>query len=163
MLEGPHAGVERLPYARGRLHGDSDLLRRDPQGILSDLFRHRLTSAPSLNREIHQLGQSVPHGQHGLGIVEVDAGNEVESGNRRSEHIHEANGGMMVHQVPAAFRAVLSLAERRLLECRDMLSARGDLHRLRFPEAEGVHRPAGPGSAGLAMTIAHHLWFPLGL
>src|SRR5688572_23078478 len=66
---------------------------------------------------------------------------------------------MVGHQVSAAFRAVLPLAERRLLEGGHLLRPCGNPHRLGLPEAESVHRSAGPGPAGLAMTIAHCLWF----
>src|ERR1700737_4529601 len=38
-----------------------------------------------------------------------------------------------------------------------MLSAGFDLHRVRFPEAESVDRASRPGTAGIAMTIAHGL------
>ena len=64
---------------------------------------------------------------------------------------------MIGHQVTTALPAVLALAERRLLESRNMLGSRFDLDRLRLPEAEGVDRPARPRATGTAMTITHGL------
>ena len=125
----------------------------------SALLRHCLASAPCLDRKILQLWQPVPHGQHSFGIVEVNSRNEVERGDRCGEHIHETYGRMIGHEVSAAFGAILPLAEWRLLEGSHTLRSCGNPHRLGLPEAEGVHRSARPGPAGLAMTIAHRLRF----
>src|SRR6266516_61365 len=62
---------------------------------------------------------------------------------------------MIGHQVPAAFPAILPLAEFSLLERREVLGSRCDPYRLRLPEAEGVYGPARPRATRTAMTIAH--------
>src|SRR5580704_1694834 len=62
---------------------------------------------------------------------------------------------MVGHQMPAAFAAILPLAELALLEHADMLGAGRDAHGLRFPEAAGVDGAARPGAAGCAVTITH--------
>jgi hypothetical protein len=67
---------------------------------------------------------------------------------------------MIGHQVPAAFHAILTLAEFSLLKCRDMLGSRCDPHRFRLPEAEGVYKPVGPRTTRSTMTIAHGLRCP---
>src|SRR5262245_48641508 len=55
----------------------------------------------------------------------------------------------------AAFGAVLPLAERCLLERRDVLGARRDSYGVRLPEAEGVHRSSRPRATGLAVAVSH--------
>src|SRR5918993_233528 len=117
------------------------------------LLRHCLATAPSLAGKVLQLWQPIPHRQNRLGIVEVDTRNEVEAGDRCGKHVHETDGRMIGHQVSAASGAVLPLAERRLLKGGYMLRACGNPHRLGLPETEGVHWSAGPGPAGLAMTV----------
>ena len=64
---------------------------------------------------------------------------------------------MIGHQVPAALGAILTLAEVRFLERRDVLVTRCDADGFRFPERERIHRPARPRTAGPAMTITHAL------
>ncbi len=121
------------------------------------LFGDDIAGTAEFRREVLQLRQAVAHGQHGLGIVDVNAGNEVECRERGREHVHEAERRMIGHQVAAAFRAILALAERCLGEGRDVLGSRFDPHGSGLPKAEGVHRPPGPGTARPAMTIAHGL------
>ena len=87
----------------------------------------------------------------------MNAGSEDKGRDCRGVHVHEAQGRMIVHQVPAAFRAIPALAELGLLKRRNMLVPRRDLHGLRLPEAEGIHRPAGPRTTRTAMTVAHGL------
>src|SRR5579862_327954 len=120
-------------------------------------FRHRCAGAAELGRKIFQLGQAVLHTKHGLRVVDVNAGRERESGDGRSEYIDKTQRRMIGQQVSATFRAKTPLAEFGLLKCRDMLGAGGDPYGLRFPEAESVHRPAGPRTAGTAMAVAHGL------
>jgi hypothetical protein len=67
---------------------------------------------------------------------------------------------MIRHQVPAAFPAILTLAEFSPLERRDVLGSQCDPHRLRLPQAEGVYRPARPRATRTAMTIAHRFRCP---
>src|SRR6266436_4838395 len=59
--------------------------------------------------------------------------------------------------MPATDLAIHALAERCRLERRNMLSPGFDLHGVGFPEAESVDRTSRPGTAGIAMTIAHCL------
>jgi hypothetical protein len=66
---------------------------------------------------------------------------------------------MIGHQVPAAFGAILPLADLGLLEYGDMLGPGGYPNGLRLPKSEGVHRSAGPRTARTAMTIAHGFRF----
>ena len=80
--------------------------------------------ASEFSREILQLRQAVAHRQYGLGVVDVNAGNEGERRNGRREHVDQAQWRMDGHQVPAALRAILTVAEIGLLECRDMGGAR---------------------------------------
>jgi hypothetical protein len=49
---------------------------------------------------------------------------------------------MIGHQMPAAFCAILSLADFGLLEHRDMLGPRRYPHGLQLPKTEGIHRAA---------------------
>src|ERR1700687_2576001 len=62
---------------------------------------------------------------------------------------------MIGHEVPAAFLAILPLANVGLLEHRDMLGSRSYPHCLRLPKTKGVHRAAGPRTTRTAMTVAH--------
>jgi hypothetical protein len=108
------------------------------------LFLDYLARAAEFGWEVFQFRQAVPHGQHRLSVVDVNAGGEGKGRDRRGEYVHETQGRVIGHQVPAALRAILALAEFGLLERRDMLGARCDAHGLWLPEAEGVHRSAGP-------------------
>src|SRR2546430_16746770 len=79
---------------------------------------------------------------------------------RSGEYVHEAQRRMVGHQVPTAFRAILALAERGLLERGHVFGSRRHAHGVRLPEAEGVDRPAGPGAARTAVAITHRLRCP---
>jgi hypothetical protein len=64
---------------------------------------------------------------------------------------------MIGHEMPAAFGAILPLAQFCFLEHRDVFGAGRDAHRFGLPKTEGIHRTAGPGTTGAAMAIAHRL------
>jgi hypothetical protein len=64
------------------------------------------------------------------------------------------------HEMTTAFSAILPLAEGSLLECSQMLGTAGDFNRVGLPERECVDRSARPGSAGLAMAVAHGFRLP---
>ncbi|CAD5276394.1 hypothetical protein BOS5A_210675 [Bosea sp. EC-HK365B] len=136
-------------------------LNRRPEGLrrCRGLLGDFLAGAAERRREVLQLGQAVPHRQHGLGVVDVDAGGKGQRRDRRGEDVDESQGRMVRHQMPAAFRTVLTLAQRGLLEGRDMLGPGCDPHRLGLPQGKRVHRTAGPRAAGAAMAIAHRLRF----
>src|SRR4051794_7750381 len=80
------------------------------------LFRNGLAPAAELGGEVLELGQAVAHRQHGLGVVDVHAGPEGDSRDGRSENVDQAERRMVGHQVPAALRAELALAELGLRE-----------------------------------------------
>ena len=71
--------------------------------------------------------------------------------------IDQAEWRVIGHEMPAAFGAILPLTRFRLLEHRDVFGTGRDPHRLGLPKTEGVHRAAGPRTAGAAMAIAHRL------
>src|SRR6266478_1685652 len=87
----------------------------------------------------------------------MDAGGEFQRRDCRGEHVDEPDGLVAAHQMPATDLAIHALAEWCLLERRNMLSPGFDLHGVCFPEAESVDRTSRPGTAGIAMTIAHRL------
>src|SRR5205807_4919623 len=84
-------------------------------------LRDALPGAAEFSGKILQLGQAIAHRQHRLGVVDVNARGEGERRDRCGEHVDEAERRMIGHQMPAAFRAVLTLAELALLEAGDML------------------------------------------
>src|SRR5579871_4347185 len=122
---------------------------------LLKLFRYRLTRAAELFWKILELGQAVLHAQHGFRIVDVHGGNKLQTRYCGGEYVHQSEPGMVGHQMAAALGAILPLASRRLLECRNAVLARRDFHRRRFPQTERVDRSAGPGAARAAMAITH--------
>ena len=75
------------------------------------LLRDDVAGSAQLGGEILELWESIPYAQHGLSIVDVDAGGEGEGRDRRREHVHKSQSWMLGHEVPAAFLAVLTLAE----------------------------------------------------
>src|SRR3546814_19127751 len=111
----------------------------------SPLLRDHLARAAELGGKVLQLGQSVTHRKHGLGVVDVDAGGEREGGDGGGEHVDEAERRMIGHQMTAALRAALPAAERRLLERRAMLRAIRELDGRGIPQAEGVERARSEG------------------
>src|SRR5436190_23794705 len=62
---------------------------------------------------------------------------------------------MVGHQMAAAFLAELTIAGFGFLEAPEMLCTLRDFDILRLPECKGIDRGCGPGSAGVAMAIAH--------
>src|SRR5262245_38112481 len=119
------------------------------------LIRHQLAGAAELARKILQLGQAVAHRQHGLGVVDMDRRRESEGRNGRRKDVDEPERRVVGHQVATALLAVFAVADRRLGKGRHMLLPPGDAHRLRFPQAEGIHGAARPGTARAAVTVAH--------
>ena len=115
------------------------------------------TSSPELPNSAGKslLRQAVSHRQDRLRVVDVNSRHKRQCWNRRGEYVDKADRRMIGHQVAAAFRAIFALAQIRLLKGRNMLGSGRDPHRLGAPEAEGVHGPSGPGTAGAAMTVAH--------
>ena len=67
------------------------------------LLGDRLARAAELGREILQLRQPVAHRQHGLGVVDVNAGSEGESRDRRREHVDEPERGCRFIRCPPHF------------------------------------------------------------
>jgi GNAT superfamily N-acetyltransferase len=120
-------------------------------------LRDHFTGPAEFARKVFQFWQSVAHGQDGFGVVDMHTRLEVEIRNRRGEDVDEAERRVGGHQVTAAFRAILPLADRSFLEHRNIFGACRDSHRLRLPETEGVDGSAGPRPAGAAVTIAHRL------
>jgi len=59
------------------------------------------------------------------------------------------------HQMTAAEPTELTMAQVRLIICRDVLRALDHLHRLGLPEGERIYRAAGPRPTRLTMAIAH--------
>src|SRR5262245_38824208 len=145
-----HSAAAAARNKRGRTAWRGALFRRSAK-----LLRNHLAAAAELGGKVLQLGQAVAHPQHGLGIVDMNGRLECEFGQGCREHVDHLERRVVGHQMATAFLAVFPLAERRLGEGRDIRLALGDAHRLRLPQAEGVHRSARPGAAGTAMAITH--------
>ena len=90
------------------------------------LFGDGFTGTTELLRKILQLRQAIAHRQHRFRVVDVNAGGEGQRRDGRGEYVDEAERRMVGHQMAAAFRAVLALAERGLLERRHVLGTGGD-------------------------------------
>lgn len=58
---------------------------------------------PNSARKSLSFWEPVPHAQHGLSIVDVNAGGEGKGRDRRREHVHQSEGWVVGHEVPAAF------------------------------------------------------------
>jgi hypothetical protein len=54
------------------------------------LFLHHLARAAEFGWEVFQLRQAVPHGQHRLSVIDVNAGGEGKGRDRRGKYVHEA-------------------------------------------------------------------------
>src|SRR5690242_98736 len=80
---------------------------------------------------------------------------EFEVGDDRGVDIHQLEGRMVGHDMAAAGFAGLAIADRCLVVGDDVVLALGDLHRIRRPEGEGIHRTRRPVAAGTAVAIAH--------
>ncbi len=119
------------------------------------LLRYLLARSAEFGGKVLQFRQPIAHRQHSLGVVDVDAGRELQRRQRRREHIDQSERRVRGHHVAAALLAELPLAHRCLLEHGEVLGARHDPHRIGLPEREGVDRPARPRAAGAAMAIAH--------
>jgi hypothetical protein len=65
------------------------------------LLRDHLPGTAKLGRKVLQLRQTIPHRQHGFGIIDVNAGRELKRRNDRHEDIDEADRRMIGHQVAA--------------------------------------------------------------
>ena len=61
------------------------------------LFGNDLAGAAKFGRKVLQLGQAIPHRQHRLGIVDVDAWGESKAWNRCSVDIHKTQCWMIDH------------------------------------------------------------------
>jgi hypothetical protein len=86
-------------------------------GVMSiGLLYDSLAGAAKLRRKILQLGKTVFHGQHRLGVVDVNARLEGQRGNCRGKHIDQTEGRMIRQQMAAALVAELARAERSFLE-----------------------------------------------
>src|SRR4249919_949538 len=62
--------------------------------IALPLLRDCDTRPPEFRREILELGQPIPHRQHGFGVVDVHAGLEREPGNRGGKDIGQSERGV---------------------------------------------------------------------
>ena len=90
------------------------------------LFGQDSSRAAHFGREVLELGQPIPYGQHRLGIVDVKGGGECHTRYRRGINIHHAQRRMVGHEMTAAFRAVLPVAHARFHEVADQAGARGN-------------------------------------
>src|SRR5438552_2546451 len=106
-------------------------------------LRDHFTRSAEFARKVFQLRQAIAHRQHGFRVVDVHARFEIKLWNRGGEDVDQAERRVSAHQMTAAFRAILPLAEIGFLEHRNVFGAGRDPHRLRLPEAERVDRPAG--------------------
>jgi len=159
MIDNSAVRATTGPERAGPLHWKWHI-RGAPTGhrqMSQPLFRDGLAGAAEFGREVLQLWQAVAHWQHRLGIVDVNAGGEGQRRERGGEYVDQTQRRMIGHQVPAALGAILTLTERGLLERGHMFGSRRDPHSIRFPEAEGVDRPAGPRATRTAVTITHGL------
>src|SRR6185312_7899264 len=118
-------------------------------------LRDDLAGAAELGRKILELRQAVTHGQHGLGVVDVDAWLEGQIRDGRGVDVDERERRMGGHQVAAALGAIAPQAEVRLLEGREMLAALGDANVLGIPQRECIDGPGGPRAARRAMAVTH--------
>ena len=121
------------------------------------LFGQDSSRAAHFGREVLELGQPIPYGQHRLGIVDVKGGGECHTRYRRGINIHHAQRRMVGHEMTAAFRAVLPVAHARFHEVADQAGARGNLDVFGLPQAERIHGSGRPGPARIAVAISHRL------
>src|SRR5262245_28644460 len=85
----------------------------------------------------------------------MHAGREFEIRNGGGINVDKSDGRMPVHQMAAATLAVLTLAERRLGECRDLIGALRETHGIGLPQNEGGDGGGSPGAARIAVAITH--------
>src|SRR4051794_4315150 len=74
------------------------------------LFRDGFAGAAKFGRKILQLWQAIPDREHGLGIVDVNAGRKGQRRNGGGKYVDEPERRMVGHQVSTAFGAILTLA-----------------------------------------------------
>jgi hypothetical protein len=121
------------------------------------LFGQDNSRAAHFRREVLELGQPIPYGQHPLGVIDVKGGRECHTRYRRGINVHHAQRWMVGHEMTAAFRAVLPVAQARFHEVTDQTGARRDGHVFGLPQGERIHRRGRPRSARIAMAIPHRL------
>jgi hypothetical protein len=85
----------------------------------------------------------------------MNSGRKFQRRQCRREHINQSQGRMIGHEVPAAFLAILPLANLGLLKHSDMLGSRSYPHGFGLPKTKGVHRAARPRATRTAMAVAH--------
>src|SRR3954447_9223871 len=141
--------------------GTKGLLQCSQFGLSSSIglhhrsFRDGDARAAHLLRVVLELRQAVVHAQLGLLVVDVDSGPERKLRDDRGIHVGDPPAWMLGKEMAAAALAPLAMAPRRLVERADVLRTERDAHRIGLPEGECIHRPGGPGAAGLAVAIAH--------
>src|SRR5689334_8884705 len=107
-------------------------------GLSGSLLRHALAGSTELGGKVLELRETIPHRQHGLGVVDVHTGLERQRRQRGSKHIDQSERRMVGQEMPTALFAVLPLAYRRLLECVNVLGTGRDAERRRLPKRESV-------------------------
>ena len=97
--------------------------------------------------------------EHGVRVVDVDAGLEREFRDRRGVHVDEVPLRMRREEVAATGRAPLSLTAVGLLVAADLLLPLGDGDCVRLPQRECVEWRGGPASARttVAVPCSHRL------
>src|SRR5512145_308273 len=80
---------------------------------------------------------------------------ERHAWNGRGIDIDQADRRMARHDMAAAARAELPVAERGLAEPAERLRTLGHLDVLGLPDGEGVHRRCRIGPAGAAVAVTH--------
>jgi len=85
----------------------------------------------------------------------MQAGFEREIRDDRCVHVGNTPARMLGEDVASTSLAPLPIAARRLAESADIICAPRDFHCVGLPQSEGVDGPCRPGSARLAMAIAH--------
>jgi len=106
--------------------------------IIALLLRHVLAGSPELGGKVLQLGESIPHRQNCLGVVDVHAGLERQCRQRGGEHIDQSERGVVGQEMPTALFTILPLADRCFLERANVLGASRDPNRRRLPKRESV-------------------------
>ena len=85
----------------------------------------------------------------------MDAGLVGEVRNDCRIYVGESPRRMFRKDVATTSCAPLTITQRRRAVRADVLGSLYDLHRVGFPQREGVDRRSRPGSAGLAMAVVH--------
>jgi len=124
---------------------------------LSGLFGDVLAASSQFGWDILHLRQTIFHGQHGLGVVDMDDGRERLTGDRRRIVIHQVAMRMRGHQMPTTSRAELAVTAFRLLEVPNMLPSLVDLDVTIHEERKDIDWSGGPLPAGFAVTVSHRV------